>query len=123
MKKINTAVSPAISLQNKKFVPVANSENGEVSDQTVFYFTQENDKVEATYRGGSIMSGNIIGRFTPEGEMELLYHCLTATMELRAGKARVKISNEHGKIKLTMQWQWLNGDRSAGSSEYIEVQS
>ena len=52
----------------------------------------------------------------------MLYQCLTKDGELKAGNAIAQVSiNEENKIQLDLKWQWLNGDKSSGSSTYIEL--
>lgn len=52
----------------------------------------------------------------------MLYQCLTTENELKAGKAIAKISTtKNGKLKLSLQWQWLNEVGDKGVSEYIEL--
>ena len=43
-----------INLDGKKFGLLANSENGEVSTDTLFHYEQMGGLVTAEYRGGSI---------------------------------------------------------------------
>jgi len=110
-----------VSLDRRKFVPQQNSENGEVSSSTIFEFFQKDDLVEAKYYGGTIVSGNIIGRFISPNRVELLYNCLTTAKQLKAGKAIAEIlQRPEGTLSLQIEWEWLNGDHSKGSSQYIE---
>ena len=52
----------------------------------------------------------------------MLYQCLTTSNELKAGKALAKISETpQGKIKLSLNWEWLTGEHQKGQSEYIEI--
>lgn len=89
MKKIN--------LDSKKFGLLANSENGEVSTETIFYYEQKGDLVTAEYQGGNIKYGKIIARQNENNDLEMLYQCLTSEGELKAGSAEAKVSiNENG---------------------------
>lgn len=114
MKKIN--------LDHKKFGLLSNSENGEVSQETIFRYEQQEEVVIATYEGGSVIWGTILGRWQDEEQIDMLYQCLTTEGHLKAGKAKAIASiMENGKIQLSLDWQWLNGDRSAGKSTYMEI--
>ena len=110
-----------IDLNNKTFVLVNNSEKGDVNANTQFRYFQQDDLVTANYSGGPIRSGQIIAKL--EGQhLHMLYHCLTVENELKAGKAIANISrNKQRKLKLTLQWEWLNGFGEKGTSEYVEL--
>ena len=62
------------NLNNKKFVLLENSNNGEVNSTTIFEYQQKEDLVTA-----------------------------------------------QGKLKLSLDWEWLNETREKGKFEYIEV--
>lgn len=112
-----------MSLNNKKFITAENN-NGLSSDKTVFFYSEnENGIITATYSGGSVAQGNILGkRIEKSNKFELQYHCITTNGELKAGESEGVITqNKDGKTVLKMNWNWLNGDLSGGTSEYIEI--
>lgn len=50
----------------------------------------------------------------------MLYHCITISGELKAGRAMAIFShNVDKKLCMHLDWQWLTGDRSKGVSEGI----
>ena len=52
----------------------------------------------------------------------MLYQCMTTENQLKAGKVIAKITlSENQKIKLRFDCKWLNGNRTSGKSEYIEL--
>ena len=107
---------------NKKFVLVQNSENGQVSLDTIFEYQQDNNLVTADYYGGTIKYGKIIADLQDD-KLNMLYQCMTTDNELKAGKAVAQISlTEEGKMKLTLHWEWLTHSNSKGKSEYIEIE-
>lgn len=109
------------NLNNKKFALINNSENGEVDATTLFEYQQKEHLVTADYHGGTIVYGKIIA-YLKEDTLDMLYQCLTTENELKAGKAIAKISTtKNGKLKLSLQWQWLNEVGDKGVSEYIEL--
>lgn len=114
MKKIN--------FHNKKLGLLDNSNNGEASNQTIFHYQQKGNLVTADYQGGSIQYGKIIARQLANNDLDMLYQCMTTDGELRAGKAYAKTSlRVDGKIQLNLDWEWLNGDSSSGTSVYVEI--
>lgn len=44
-----------LNLDNKKFKSLSNSENGEVSDSTIFHYHQTDNMIWAEYSGGDII--------------------------------------------------------------------
>lgn len=110
-----------MNLNNKKFVTTQNK-NGLSSDETIFYYKQEGNIISATYKGGAIKKGLIIGKQIEDSKIELLYQCITIEGELKAGHSIGKVSfTNEGKLKLNLDWNWINGDLSKGKSEYIEI--
>lgn len=110
-----------ISFNNKKFSLIENSENGKVNTDTIFEYKQDGDLVTANYYGGTIRYGKIIAYLENE-QLNMLYQCLTMDNELKAGKAIAQISlTATNKIKLTLNWEWLNDQNKKGVSEYIEI--
>ena len=111
-----------INFNDKKFILLENSENGKVNGDTKFHYEQEGSFVSADYYGGSIKYGKIIA-LLKDDELDMLYQCLTIDNELKAGKAKARVSfNDKGKMLLSLNWQWLNQETSkTGESEYIEI--
>ena len=108
------------NFDNKTFTLVENSENGSANSKTIFEYKQEGSLVTADYHGGGITYGKIIARLEND-TLHILYQCLTDEDELKAGKATAKVSlNEESKIRLILDWEWLDKNEEKGSSEYIE---
>lgn len=111
-----------LSLDNRVFIPVENSDNGVVSSKTRFHFWQQGIVFYADYFGGDVREGHIIGQFNDNGHGEMLYHCLTTDRDLKAGKATAKFSeNQDGRLVMDLDWQWISGDESQGVSRYEEI--
>lgn len=109
-------------LNNKIFMSLANTANGDVNGATRFYYTQKGNVITAKYEGGVVEIGSIVGKMLTEDSFEICYQHLTVTGELRIGQCKTKIELlENDVIKLIEDWQWLNGDFSTGHSELIEV--
>jgi hypothetical protein len=109
------------NFNNKTFALLQNSTGGQVNTQTIFKYQQTGNLVTADYTGGSILYGKIIALLN-DNHLEMLYQCITTENELKAGKALAVITlNSEGKMKLTLNWQWLTGNNETGQSEYIEI--
>jgi hypothetical protein len=110
----------ALNFNNKRFSLVENSKNGKVNSNTVFEYKQTDDLVTADYYGGSVKYGKIIA-IHKNDHLDMRYQCLTTDNELKTGKAIAKISQlDNGKLKLNLNWQWLDSNNESGTSEYIE---
>ncbi len=111
-----------INLHKKVFKALSNSDNGEVGNDTIFYYSQKDNIISAEYNGGEIIKGNLIGKQLKDGSFDFVYHHINADGNLKIGKCLSSaILLENGKIKLYEKWQWLNGDLSKGTSELIEI--
>ena len=110
-----------INLNDKKFTIQQNSENGEVSNQTVFAFVQIDKFVSGSYSGGRILKGQLIGIMS-ETNLKLNYQCITEEQVLKSGSAQVSLAKDNqGLIKMEMDWTWLSGDVGSGKSSYVEI--
>lgn len=106
-----------INYHNKQFRPVANTDNGETSAETVFHYRQEGRILTSDYSGGKIIKGHLIGLVDDDGCINMRYHQVNERNELMTGLCHSKpeiLAN--GKIRLHETWQWTSGDQSGGSS-------
>lgn len=111
-----------MNYNGKVFKPVSNSENGETSNKTVFYYKQAGNILTAKYSGGEIIKGHLIGLVSPDGSIDMRYHQVNKKGELMTGMCKSTpeiLSN--GKIKLHEKWKWTSGDYSEGTSVLEEI--
>lgn len=111
-----------MNYHNKKFRPISNTENGEVSNEMIFHYQQQGRILSCSYSGKHIQMGHLIGIVNEEGIINMSYHQINKSGELMTGKC---ISTPqilpNGKIRLHEQWQWTNGDLSQGESILEEI--
>ena len=62
-----------IDYNDKIFRSVSNSANGEVSNETVFYYKQHGFHITATYSGGNIADGSLSATADEEGNLNMRY--------------------------------------------------
>ncbi len=111
-----------INYNNKTFRPVHNSENGETSTETIFYYKQTDNILTSAYSGGEIKAGHLIGIVDEEGNINMRYHQINNKGEIMTGKCFSKPEIlENGKIRLYESWQWTSGDGSTGNSILDEI--
>ena len=106
-----------INYNDKIFRPIINSENGETSSETVFYYKQVDNILTSEYSGGKIKYGHLIGLVDNRGNIEMRYHQVNDKDELMTGVCKSKPEIlENGKIRLYESWEWTSGDKSKGQS-------
>lgn len=111
----------AINLHQKQFVSLSNTENGEVSGDTVFRYFQEEEVVWGEYAGGMVRKGFLVGKVVGEG-IEFNYQHINSMGEIMTGFCRsIPQLNVEGKIQLFEQWQWTCRDFSKGESVLVEI--
>lgn len=110
-----------IDYHNKVFVPLSNSENGEVDANMEFLYQQEGNIVTSTYSGGRIRLGHLIAIVDTNGGLDMRYHQINDKGEIMTGycKSTPEIL-QNGKIRLHEKWQWTCGDFSEGDSVLVE---
>lgn len=106
-----------MNYDNKRFKSVSNSDNGEVDEQTVFVYQQNNNILTCEYRSGKILKGHLIGIVDERGHINMRYHQVNVKGELMTGvcESRPEIMPD-GKIRLHEKWRWTSGDLSEGQS-------
>lgn len=121
VKKTITPSKSDLNYEDKKFVTTMNSENGDLDDNTLFHYHQNENVIWATYSGGKILKGNLVGTISPEGELDFYYQHINEANELRKGKCHsVPHILENGKIELHEEWELLSGEKAKGTSIVTE---
>lgn len=107
---------------NKVFKPISNSANSETNDETFFYYKQKGNVITATYSGGKVKSGHLIGIVDEKGNIDMRYHQVNIYDEIMTGvcKSILEIL-PNGKLRLHEIWQWTSGDHSEGKSIIEEI--
>lgn len=112
----------AFDLNGKVFTALENSGSGEVSAQTLFEYHQKDNLIWATYSGGEITYGQLLGRATSENTFISRYQHLNKPGVLMTGQCETHISrNADNKLQLDETWEWTSGDFSSGTSVLVEV--
>ena len=111
-----------INYNNRKFKPVSNTANGEVSAEMIFHYQQTDNILTCTYNGEHIIIGHLIGKVDPSGCIDMSYHQINMEGQIMTGfcKSQPEILPD-GKIRLHEAWQWASGDKSKGKSILEEI--
>jgi len=111
-----------INLDGKHFSPTENSKGGRVASDAVFSFSQTGRSFTADYSGAGFTHGHLIGAFKTGTMAELVYHCRADDGALEAGEAAAEFSRDaNGRLRIEMNWRWLNGSQKSGQSSYLEI--
>jgi diamine N-acetyltransferase len=111
-----------IIYDGKRFIPVSNSDNGEVTPDTVFIYRQIGNIVTCQYSGSKILSGHLMGLVNNDGVINMSYHQVNREGKLMTGLcvSKPEVMN-NGKIRLREKWRWTSGDLSDGESVLEEI--
>lgn len=111
-----------MNYNNKKFKPVSNSENGEVSSDMIFQYKQTGQILTCNYHGIKILKGHLIGLVDDVGNINMRYHQINQNGELMTGTCNSRPELlKNGKIRLHEEWQWTSSDKSKGKSILEEI--
>lgn len=111
-----------INYDNKTFIPLSNSENGEVDAQMQFVYKQTGNVVTSTYSGGRIRTGHLIALVDALGNLDMRYHQVNDKGEITTGICKSTPEQlPNGKIRMHEKWQWTSGDLSEGESLLEEL--
>lgn len=112
----------AIDYDGRRFRAVANTENGETTAETIFEYRQSGNVLSASYQGGPIIIGHLLGLVADDGALDFRYHQINDRGELQTGECRSTPELlPDGRIRLHETWQWTSGDRSSGTSIVEEI--
>ena len=85
MEKPLAVSSTSICYEGKFFVPVTNTENGEVDNKTLFAYHQNGNILWAEYYGGGIKKGTMIGIVELNGELDFYYQHINQNSDISNG--------------------------------------
>ena len=112
----------AISYDQRVFVAVENSPNGQVSSEVVFRYFQKDNIVWATYQGGAIKQGTLVGFYNEDMSLNFVYQHIDCNNHFKTGKcSSIPEMLSDGRIRLHETWQWTCDDLSEGTSVIEEV--
>ncbi|NRD81125.1 n-acetylglutamate synthase [Bacillus sp. BRMEA1] len=111
-----------INYNGRKFVSIENKANGEVSSKTIFEYKQEGNILSATYSGGEIVKGTLIGIVKDNSSLQFRYNHVNTRNEIRGGQCySTPETLPDGRIRLHEKWKWTDTDQSEGESIIEEV--
>ena len=111
-----------LDYNDRLFRASTNSAGGQVDDQTLFSYRQYGDVVWATYQGGAIAFGTMVGVIRDDDTLDLRYQHVSTRGEIRSGRC---LSTPEvladGRVRLHEAWEWTEGGVGAGRSAVEQV--
>lgn len=105
-----------ISLDGRTLAAVANDEDGEVGADTVFHFEQYGERIYASYSGGDIADGHLVGTFDGD-QWDIRYTQINSDNETATGHSVGDVELlDDGRIRVEDEWEW---ESKPGSGESI----
>ncbi|RDZ39882.1 hypothetical protein C5B91_17540 [Haloferax sp. Atlit-10N] len=104
------------SLDRRVFKSVANAEGGDVGGDTYFWFDQSDDLIHATYRGGTVRLGHLVG-LRLDDTLDFRYSHVTEDGTTATGHSTDRIERlGDGRLRLHEDWSW---DSKPGSGTSV----
>ena len=104
-------------LNGKRLAAMVRDPNGDAGSDTIFRYRQSGPRVWALYDGGRVRFGALTGIVTPEGRLDIRYHHVDPSGEIRTGWCRgTPVRLPDGRLRLHEEWQWTNGNCQPGRS-------
>jgi len=112
----------SVNFGGRTFVTSENSSNGDADQRTRFHYQQDGSRVWATYEGGHIKFGTLVGAVDDQGGLDVRYQHVNDGDGWRTGRcsSRAELLAE-GSLRLHESWQWTNSDLSQGHSVLEEI--
>ena len=122
MTRVNDAGRP--NYNERRFRVTSNSASGESDGDTLFNYRQQGDLIWATYQGGSVRLGTLVGRVLGDGSLEFRYQHLNKEDQFRSGQCKSTLEIlPDGRYRLHERWQWTDPPGDAGESIADEVRA
>jgi hypothetical protein len=111
---------PKPSFDGRVFGSVANDADGDVGNETYFWFDQRDDRIHARYSGGSIRLGHLVGHHLGK-TLDFRYTHVTVDGEIATGHSTDRIERlDDGRLRLHEEWEW-DSKPGSGSSVLEEL--
>ena len=102
----DSQMSDDSSLEGTRFRVAAMGEQGEASAETVFEYHQDGDLIWATYEGGAVRLGFLVGTRDAD-KLDFRYSQLNESGETASGHCSTTISVlPDGRLRLNESWVW-----------------
>ena len=109
-----------ISLDGRTLAGVANDDGGEVGADTEFQFEQNGGRIYASYSGGAIVDGHLVGTFDGN-QWDVRYVQINEDDETATGHSVGVVERlDDGRLRVEDEWEW-ESKPGEGESVHEEV--
>jgi hypothetical protein len=110
-----------MTLDNVKMNVIQTAPNGVVNELTIFTFSQNDNFVSASYSGGQIFKGYLVGTID-EDKLVFSYCQIQIDGKMDNGQSECDITlGEDGKIKLIEHFTWASKNDETGVNIFQEL--
>ena len=111
-----------MNYDGKVFRVVSDNPDGDVDQDTLFYYNQMDDYIWGHYSGGQVIRGVLIGKIIENDELSFNYMHYSLEGRLRQGFCHsVPEILENGKVRLLENWSWTGQESGSGVSLIEEI--
>jgi len=108
-------------LDKVKMNVVRTASNGIVNEETIFVFSQNDNFVSASYSGGKIKQGYLVG-YLDNDKLIFSFCQLQIDGKIDNGQSVCELLiNENGKIKLIENFKWATNNCETGINIFQEI--
>ncbi len=99
----------SVSFHNKRMTATQTAPNGVVNEHTIFSFRQFDTRILASYAGGKVKRGMLVGKVT-RGRLLFSYAQEDMTGKVQGGASECQIRLlPDGRIQLLEHFEWPDG--------------
>jgi hypothetical protein len=109
-----------MNLDHIKMNVIETAGNGVVNELTIFAFSQTGNSVSASYSGGQIHQGYLVGTLD-QNKLSFSYCQLQTNGKLDNGQSECDILIENGKIRLIEHFTWASRNSETGVNIFQEL--
>ena len=109
-----------MNLNNIKMNVIKTAENGTVNKLTIFTFSQTDNFISATYSGGAILQGYLVGLLT-QNKLLFSYCQLQTNGKMDHGQSECEILIVNEKIRLVEHFTWASRKGETGINIFQQL--
>ena len=90
---------------NRRFVGVENYDDGDLTSEVLFKYSQEGTEIRGTFSGGRVEQGKLVAELMPGGKLDMVWQYLNVDGEFVSGCCRsTPTVLPDGRYRLDEDW-------------------
>ena len=111
-----------LDLNGRRFTLTSNTAGDAKAGETIFTFQQSGRAIRATYHGGGVMLGAIIGQIEQDNRLNVLFQQVTEAGMLCGGEGRIEVqTGSDGKLRFLDDWRFIINGEGHGRAVWQEL--